>query len=259
MRDLISLESSSTSGSNYSQGGLLLLTMTGVGRSNYPEPQILRLKNCVLKKPLMQFPVGTKFDEIALNENNVMYFYIYDAKRQHALDRPGYEYLGHWSIMLQFGEGEGQEITAKNIYTVLYRKETQATQKGFEFEECTAACDIGPLKEGTAFENATFDIVNGAFSITTTDSGAFGGRMLIRFNLNAREIALDYLDKAVEEGMIAERDCEERKRIGYKMEMPNPLPCSTSSSHSLSTTSDKEKAIEEKGKGKRRKKRRTAK
>lgn len=214
LKDWISFESCTTSGSNYSQGGMMLLALTGAGMPRFPEPHTLRFRNCVLKQSLMQFPVGTKFDEIAFNENNVMYFYIRDASRQHALSRCGFEYLGHWSIRLEFDfDGKKQVEDAENVYNLWYYDgNTSVSQKGFEFDECKAARDLGSLKKGTAFASALLDLSNGAFSVTTDNEGAFGGRLLVRFCLKAREIAFDFLDQAFAEGMIDESDLKERKR-----------------------------------------------
>lgn len=229
LKDWISFESCTTSGSNYSQGGMMLLALTGAGMPHFPEPHTLRFRNCVLKRALMQFPIGTKFDEIAFNENNVMYFYIRDASQQHALSRCGYEYLGHWSLRLEYDfDGKKRTEDTENIYGLFYRENTSASQKGFEFDECKAARDLGFLKEGTEFASASLDIANGAFTVTTNEQGAFGGRLLLRFCLKAREISFDFLDQAFAEGMIDESDLRERKRhqeLGYRgVDMPAKLP-----------------------------------
>jgi hypothetical protein len=226
LKDWISFESVSTTGSNYSLGDQYLLAITGIG-SGFEEPEAIRFCQCTLKKDLMQFPAGTFFDEIAINEHDVMYFYRYDASQQHLFQRAGYEYLGHCKWQLVFDDSaanaanadEDEDGERKRVYDFFLRESTEVTEQGFNFEDCKAKRQLGKIKKGESFPNAVFDLVNGAFTLTTTKKGAIGGRLLVCFGLTAREISQKFLEQALAERMITQSDYDERKRSGEEPDM----------------------------------------
>lgn len=187
--------------------------------SRFPEIKRLLFAGCVLKRPMMQFAAGTKFDEIWMNECGVVHFFIRDARFPHAVGPSGFSYYGTWKLRISFGDG--LVLDASEMFRIATCCECVVQNDGFVLRGCTAQRDFGSLKKDEGFRSIHFDVVHSSISATMShNNGSFGGKLSLRIALRPEDISKSFLAQALRESDISPSEHNDLVKRRYDVEMP---------------------------------------
>ncbi len=183
-------------------------------------PPTLIIRNAILQRPLVHFPIGTQFTEVSFNACGVLRLNIF-APISRVVDLPGYNYLGRYAMDIGGHLHDSLFGLFGFCYTTSADDNTTVTTSGFAVEECTSHENTGLYPAGKELHNVMFDLVGGRF--TATDPVI---HLPLRLKLFLREqsIPTGHLMTEYRAGHIGKYEYHDtiNRRLHFKFDVENP-------------------------------------
>lgn len=183
-------------------------------------PPTLILRNVVLRRPLVHFPVGTQFTEVSFNACGVLSLNIF-APIPHIVDLPGYNYLGRYVMDIGGHLHDSLFGLFGFCYTTSAADNTSVTTNGFYVKEGVAHEKTGLYPTDQRLHNIVFDLIGGNFSI---GNPAINHPLRLKLFLREQSIPTGHLMAEYRNGHITKdeyRDTVDR-RVHFKFDVKNP-------------------------------------
>ncbi|HSW77056.1 MAG TPA: hypothetical protein VLG50_08410 [Candidatus Saccharimonadales bacterium] len=119
----------------------------------------LTLNDCILKKSLEHFLIGTQFKEVQLYDSGTMILKI--ERPDDYVSKLSEKINGHWSLIIN--NQQYRYLFGKDGFCYVDRKKIKK-QNGFSYQKIECHDNTLLYPKGTIIKNATFDLLDGHFT-----------------------------------------------------------------------------------------------